>query len=98
MIFGQRSQATGLWGLLTVIWSTPSRGANRPFPIVKEIALRFRPRRVGWQNQPADKREQENGMTSERDPTRLLGMEKNSRFRNGSESIATVHATDVMKR
>lgn len=28
---------------------------------------------------------------------RLLGMEKNSRFRNGSESMATVHATSVMK-
>jgi hypothetical protein len=28
---------------------------------------------------------------------RLLDMEKNSRFRNGSESIATVHATSIMK-
>jgi hypothetical protein len=32
---------------------------------MREIVLRFRPRRVGRQNQPADKREQENGMTSE---------------------------------
>lgn len=29
---------------------------------------------------------------------RLLGMEKNSRFRNGSESIATVYATSIIKR